>query len=471
MRGEGYIKTYRERTKESWKLFRRARGVTPGGVESNLRYYKPYPTFVEYGDGGYIYDVDGNQILDFMMGFGAMVLGHNNREVAIEVIKQLECGTVLGASTEIAVEYMEAVQGAFPSVEKMRLTNSGTEATMSAIRVARAYTGRDKIAKAEGAYHGAHDYVLFSLDLDAKEAKSHPWSKPLPYGRGIPKGIEKLVVPFPYNEWEDTAEVLEANAPDLAAVIVEPVLCGPGLILPENDYLQKLRALTKELGILLIFDEVLTGFRLAYGGAQEYYGITPDLTTFGKIAGGGLPLGGFGAREEIMNVLSPKRRAWQEGCFHAGTYNAHPLSVAAGLKTLSILKEENPYPRLNKLAKALFRGLKEEAEDYGIAVQVPRVESMGYVYFRDQEVRAFRDTLSVKWKLWREWFMYCLADDVLFGVPNPGERAVVCTEHTEEDIEWALDTATNAFAKVAKKPEVAVSTASPTNEAFAPQRQ
>ncbi len=458
-----YLKKYWQKTKTSRRLFRRARGVSPGGVESNIRYFKPYPIFVEYGDGGYIYDVDSNEILDFMMGFGAMLLGHNNRDVAIEVIKQLECGTVLGASTEIAVEYMEAVTDAIPSVEKVRLTNSGTEATMHALRAARAYMGKDKIAKAEGAYHGAHDYVLFSLDLDPKKVETHPWWEPVPYGKGIPQRLHDLVVPFPFNDWEGTAEALEENASELAAVIVEPVLCGPGLIPPENDYLRKLRVLTEDLGIVLIFDEVLTGFRLAYGGAQEHYGVVPDMTAFGKIAGGGLPLGGFGGREEIMNTLSPSRLGWQEICFHAGTYNAHPLGLASGLKTLNILKEENPYPYLEKLSAQLFDGIIDLAEDADTDVYVSRTGSMGCVYFTDREVKTFRDSFSNDVRKWRQWFMHCLQEDVLFGIPNPGERAVLCTEHTEEDIEWALEVASGALdraSKDAKLETVAVPAAS-----------
>lgn len=458
---------YWQRTTTSRRLFRRARGITPGGVESNIRYYKPYPIFVEYGDGGYLYDLDGNEILDFMMGFGAMLLGHNNRDVAIEVIKQLECGTVLGASTEIAVEYMEAVAEAFPSVEKVRLTNSGTEATMHALRVARAFTGKEKLAKAEGAYHGSHDYVLFNLDLDPRDAERDPGSLRLPYGKGIPRALEDLVVPFPFNDWEHTAEVLEANADELAAVIVEPVLCGPGVIPPEGDYLRRLRALTRDLGILLIFDEVLTGFRLAYGGAQEYYGVAPDLTTFGKIAGGGMPLGGFGGREEVMDVLSPRRKGWRDICFHAGTYNAHPLSVAAGLQTLRILQEESPYGRLDALSKELFHGLSDLAEDAGVDLAVTRVASMGCLYFTDREVRTFRDTLANDVRRWRTWFLTCLQEDVLFGMPNPGERAVLCMEHTDEDVKWALEVAEAAFARLGRAPEAKPESTANVAEALA----
>src|ERR687888_510745 len=225
MPSQKFSRKYLTRHKKSAQLWRRASRLTPGGVESNIRYFRPHPFLADYGDGGYIYDVDGNKILDFMMGFGALFLGHNNRDVALEVIKQLD---------------------------------SGTEATMSAIRVARGFTGREKIAKAEGAYHGAHDYVLQSLDLDARTARRKNGHKPVPYGRGIPKAVSDTVLIYPYNDIEGTAEALE-QSDDIAALIVEPVLCGPGVIVPKGNYLKRLRQLTRKRGIVLIFDEVLTG--------------------------------------------------------------------------------------------------------------------------------------------------------------------------------------------------------------------
>src|SRR6266571_2626120 len=284
-----FSRKYLTRHKRSAQLWRRASRLTPGGVESNVRFFKPHPFLADYGDGGYIYDVDGNKILDFMMSFGGLLLGHNNRDIALEVIKQLESGSMLGVTSELFVDYLEAVQKAVPSMKKLRLANSGTEATMHALRTARAYTGREKIAKAEGAYHGAHDYVLQSLDMD------------------IPKAVSDTVVIYPYNDIEGTAEVLEENEDEVGALIVEPVLCGPGVIVPKGNYLKRLRQLTRKKRIVLIFDEVLTGFRLAYGGAQEYYDIRPDMTTFGKIAGGGFQLAGFGGEAQIMNVLEPGR--------------------------------------------------------------------------------------------------------------------------------------------------------------------
>ena len=446
-----YSRRYLAKHRISAQLYKRAKRSTPGGVESNIRWFRPHPFYVDYGDGGHLFDVDGNKILDFMMGFGALILGHNNREIALEVIRQLESSSMLGVSTPLFVQYCETVKAAF-GMKKVRLANSGTEATMHALRVARAYTGKDKIAKAEGAYHGAHDYVLQSLDLDypARRAMGDAY-RPVPFGRGIPKAVTENTVIFPYNDVDATAEILERNAEELAAVIIEPVLCGPGVVIPKGHYLNHLRRITRRLGIVLIFDEVLTGFRLAYGGAQEYYRVRPDLTTFGKIAGGGFQLAGFGGEAQIMDTLEPGE--WKHGAFHAGTYNGHPVSVAAGLKCVQTLRD-NPeiYDRINTLGRHLFKGLQDLADDRRIPAWVEWVGSMGTIYFTTKdEIRDFRDTVAANTKRWWNWFIHCLGNHVLFGIPNTGERAVVCTEHTEEDVRRALEVADDALAAIQRE--------------------
>ncbi|OGS50663.1 MAG: hypothetical protein A3K65_09030 [Euryarchaeota archaeon RBG_16_68_12] len=453
MPSQRFSRRYLARHRKSAQLFRRAKRVTPGGVESNIRYFRPHPFFIDYGDGGYIYDVDGNKILDLMMGYGSLILGHNNRDVALEVIRQLESGSMLGVTTPLYVQYIEAIRKAFPSIKMARLANSGTEATMHALRAARAYTGKDKIAKAEGAYHGAHDYVLQSLDMDSATARRMKGNyRPIPHGRGIPKVISDITVIFPYNDAEKTAEILEANQDELAAVIIEPVLCGPGVIVPKRNYLKHLRRITRKLGIVLIFDEVLTGLRLAYGGAQEYYDVTPDMTCFGKIAGGGFQLAGFGGESQIMDVLTPGG-GWRHGTFHAGTYNGHPVSVAAGLKCLQILRgNKHIYTHINALGRRLFTGLQDLADDRKIPAWVEYAGSIGNLYFTTRdELNDFRDTLTVNNKRWWNWFIHCLGNNVLFGIPNVGERAFLCAEHTEEDIDHALEVADAALAAVAKE--------------------
>ena len=453
MPSQRFSRRYVATRAKSAQLFRRASRSTPGGVESNTRWFKPHPLYVDYGEGGYLYDVDGNKVLDFMMGYGSLILGHNNREVALEVIRQLDSSSLLGLTTPLYIEYIEEVKAAFPSIKKVRLANSGTEATMHAIRAARAYTGKEKIAKAEGAYHGAHDYVLQSLDLDSRTARrmtDRP--RPVPYGKGIPKAVSDLTVIFPYNDVDTTAEILEENAEDLASVIIEPVLCGPGIVIPKGNFLKHLRRITRKLGIVLIFDEVLTGFRLSRGGAQEYYDVTPDLTTFGKIAGGGFQLAGFGGEAQIMDVITPGR-GWKHGTFHAGTYNGHPVSLAAGRKCLEILRN-NPgiYDHINTLGRRLFRGLQELADDRKLPAWVEWVGSMGTIYFTSKdEIRDFRDTVSANTRRWWNWFIHCLGNNVLFGIPNAGERAFLCSEHTEEDVDRALEVAAQALAAIARE--------------------
>jgi glutamate-1-semialdehyde 2,1-aminomutase len=452
MPSQKFSRKYLTRHKKSAQLWKRAAKLSPGGVESNIRYFRPHPFFADYGDGGYIYDVDGNKILDFMMGFGALFLGHNNRDIALEVIKQLESGSMMGITTELFPQYIQQIQKAMPWMKKVRLANSGTEATMHAMRVARAFTGKDKIAKIEGAYHGANDYALMSLDMDNETARRMNGYKCVPYGRGIPKAIADTMAIVPFNDIETTAEILENGKDEIGGFIVEPVLCGPGVIAPKNNYLKKIRALTRKLGIVLIFDEVLTGFRLAYGGAAEYYDVRPDMVCFGKIAGGGFQLAGFGGEAQIMEVLEPGG-GWRRGTFHAGTYNGHPVSVAAGLKALQIL-EEHPeyYEHVNSLGRQLYSGLQDLADDRRLPAWVEYVGSIGNVYFTTKdEIRDFRDTGSANTKRWWNWFIHCLGNNVLYGIPNTGERAFISAVHTDEDIEWALEVADSAFAAVAKE--------------------
>jgi len=447
-----FSRKYVTRHKKSHQLWRRAARFMPGGVQSNIRFFRPHPFVADYGDGAYIYDVDGNKILDFMMGFGSLFLGHNNRDIALEVIKQLESGSMLSVTTELDIAYVETIQKAIPSMKKVRLANSGTEATMHSLRTARSYTGKDKIAKAEGAYHGGQDYALHNLDMDSRAVRKEGNYRPIPYGRGIPKKVSETVVIYPYNDIEGTAQVLEENADEVGALIVEPVLCGAGVIAPKNNYLKKLRQLTRKMGIVLIFDEVLTGFRLAYGGAQEYYNIRPDMTCFGKIAGGGFPLAGFGGEKQIMDVLEPGK-GWRNLTYHGGTYNGHPISVAAGLKALQILGEHPEYyNHVNSLGRQLFGGLQDLADDRRLPAWVEYVGSIGNVYFTTKdEIRGFRDTFSANTKRWWNWFIHCLGNNVLFGIPNTGERAFISAVHTEEDVEWALEVADNGFAAVAKQ--------------------
>jgi glutamate-1-semialdehyde 2,1-aminomutase len=442
-----YEKEYLAKTRKSRAHFEKAKKLIPAGVESNVRFFAPYPFYVKKAKGAYIYDLDDNRLIDYALGYGPMILGHNHPAVMRAAKEQIEKGTMYGASTDLAIDYVKMVQKALPSIEMFRFANSGTEATMHPLRVARAYTGKEKIAKAEGSYHGGHDYALQSVDIPADKLKSKTCQPAVPYGKGIPKSISDLVVIYPFNDWPATEEVLTKNAHDLAAVIIEPIQAGGGCFAPRDNYLKRLRKLTKELGIVLIFDEVLTGFRVAFGGAQERYGVKPDLTSIAKIAGGGYQLAGFGGRREIMEEIVPKDGG---NVYHGGTYNAHPVSMAAGLETLQILSRPGMYKRIDAIGDSLFQGLREVAEDRGVDVWVENVGSLGQMYFTDKEICTWRDSFDIDAEKWRHWFMHSLGKGVFFGVPHADEHFFTSLVHSKEDIQESLEVSNEAFKQIAK---------------------
>ena len=443
-----YEKEYVRRTKKSRAHWEKVKKHIPAGVESNVRLFDPHPFYVKRAKGPYLWDLDGNKIIDFALGYGPMILGHNHPAVVKAVKEQVDKGTMFGASSEMAYEYVGLVKKAMPSIEMFRFANSGTEATMHPLRVARSYTGKEKIAKAEGSYHGGHDYVLQALDIPADKLVNNRRQPATPFGKGIPKCISDLVVVYPFNDWDATEEVLTRNADDLAAVIIEPIQAGGGCFIPRDNYLKKLRKLTKELGIVLIFDEVLTGFRVAFGGAQERYDVKADLTSIAKVAGGGYQLAGFGGKEEIMDEITPKEGG---NVYHGGTYNAHPVSVTAGLTTLKILSKPGTYKKIEAIGDSLFHGLKDVAEDRGVDVWVESAGSLGQLYFTDHEVKMWRDASDSDGEKWRHWFMHSLGRGVFFGVPHSDEHFFTSLAHSEGDIEKALEISDEAFRQIAKK--------------------
>jgi len=448
MPAAGYEKEYVSRTRRSRAHFQQAKRLLPAGVESNVRFFEPYPFYVKRAKGPYIYDIDGNRIIDYALGYGPMILGHDHPEVLRAVRGQVGKGTMYGASSDTAVEYVQMVQKAMPSIEMFRFANSGTEATMHPLRVARAYTGKEKIAKAEGAYHGGHDYALQGLDIPQDMMRDVRDQPSVPYGKGIPRSISDLVVMYPFNDWGATEEVITKNAEDLAAVIIEPVQAGGGCFVPRDNYLKRLRKLTKDLGIVLIFDEVLTGFRVARGGAQERYGVKPDITCIAKVAGGGYQLAGFGGSRRIMEEIVPKASG---AVYHGGTYNGHPVSVAGGLKTLEILARPGMYAKIDRIGDSLFDGLRDVAEDRGIDVWVESVGSLGQMYFTDKEVARWRDAIDIDRERWNHWFMYSLGKGVFFGVPHPDEHFFTSLVHSESDIQMSLEVTDGAFKDMAKR--------------------
>ncbi|MEM3038184.1 MAG: aspartate aminotransferase family protein [Thermoplasmata archaeon] len=446
----GQLREYEDATKKSKKLYEEASRLLPRGVESNFRVVDPYPFYISRGEGSRVWDIDGNEYLDFLLSQGVILLGHNHPAIRRAVAEQIEKGMTFALPTERVVEAARLVNELFPSMQMLRFANSGTEATMHAIRVARGFTGKDKIAKSEGGYHGVHDQVLWSIWGPDELLGSKKNPKPCSFSKGIPKAYADLLVPIIYNDLEGTEEILRKNAKDLAALIMEPVMGNAGCLLPRDNYLQETAKICKENDILFILDEVVTGFRLAPGGAQQIYGLKPDMTCLGKALGGGMPVAAFGGRRDIMESVVPNYGKWPWSTFHGGTYNAHPAGMAASIAALKIYKQGRFYSRLNRLSDELFNGLAEITADLGFKSQVSHIGSMGFIYFKDTKVVDVRDTHTANWDLVFKWAMEGVKRGVLFGHPK-GEKLFLSAAHTKEDVDIALQIAEECFRVLAKK--------------------
>lgn len=440
---------YRARTPTSRRLHARALRLMPKGVDSNYRALSPYPIYVARARGPYVTDVDGNRYLDFLLAQGSALLGHAHPHVVRAVRSAIGRGAATCLPAEGSIRLIELVKQRVRSVELMRLTNSGTEATMHAIRVARAYTGKEMIAKAEGGYHGAHDHVLWSCYTTHRALPGPPAApEPFPHSLGVPKALRDLVAVFQFNDLEGTEAVLRKHRRRLAAVIVEPVMGSVGCLAPRDGYLNDLAKLCREYGLLLILDEVMTGFRISPGGGQELYGVRPDLTTFGKVLGGGLPLGGFGGKREIMEVIVSPDGDVEKEAFHSGTHNGNPIAVAAGTAALEVLGDQRVYRSLARRSEELYGGLQEIADDLRIPVHVEHVRGMGHIHFTDEELRTGRDCLEKgDWGKLAAWCMEGLERGVMFGHPK-GEKLFVSIVHGRPEIACALEAAEGAFRAV-----------------------
>ncbi|MEO2083050.1 MAG: glutamate-1-semialdehyde 2,1-aminomutase [Desulfurobacteriaceae bacterium] len=427
--------------RRSKELFEEAKKYIPGGVNSPVRAFKSVggtPRFIAKAKGSHIWDVDGNEYIDYVCSWGPMILGHAHPSVVKAIQEQAEKGTSYGAPTELEVKLAKMIVELVPSVEKVRMVNSGTEATMSAIRLARGYTGRNKVIKFEGGYHGHVDALLV-------KAGSGLTTFGVPTSPGIPEDFAKHTITVPFNDIDALKKVIDEVGDDVAAVIMEPVMANAGLIIPEPGFLEKVRELTAEKGIVLIFDEVITGFRLSLGGAQEYFGVTPDLSCFGKIIGGGLPVGAFGGKEEIMDYLAPEGPVYQ-----AGTLSGNPLAMIAGIKTLEELKKPGVYDELRKKTERLSEGLKEAARKAGIADKLcfKQIESISIVYFTSRDVRNYQDALTSNTEAYAKFFNRMLELGVYFA-PSQFEVAFMSAAHTDEDIEKTVEAAEVAFKEAA----------------------
>ena len=422
------------RIQKSKALYERSVRRIPGGVNSPVRFFEPYPFFTSHASGSKLYDVDGNVFIDYCLAYGPLFLGHAHPEVMAAVNMQLQKGTVYGTPSEAEVELSEIVADVVPCVESLRLVNSGTEATMHAIRLARGYTGKDKIIKFEGCYHGAHDSVLVN-------AGSGGSIFGVPSSLGVPEAVAKNTIVLPFNNVGLLEEVVCQNREEISAVIVEPVIGNAGVILPQQDYLRNLRKITKENDILLIFDEVITGFRLALGGAQEYFGVKPDLVTFGKILGGGFPIGAYGGKKDIMENVSPLGNVYQ-----AGTMSGNPISVTAGLSTLSILRRQKNklYPRLAKNGERISKGIRDSAKDERLDVQVNCVGSMFQIFFTSRPVFDYR-TAQCSNKVQFKAYQKQLMKMGVFVPPSQFETCFLSSAHTDEDLDKTLEAIASAL--------------------------
>ena len=419
----------------SEKLFQKAKKCIPGGVNSPVRAGQAVgidPPFISKANGCVIWDVDGNEYIDYVCSWGPMILGHAHPEIVNALEERVKLGTSYGAPTELEVEMADIIVEMVPSIEMVRMVNSGTEATMSAIRLARGYTGREKIIKFDGCYHGHADSLLVS-------AGSGLATLGIPGSPGVPQDLARHTISLPFNNLKNVSQAFNKFGPEIAAVIVEPIPGNMGVIIPDQAFLKGLRELTSEYGALLIFDEVISGFRVAIGGAQELYDIMPDLTCLGKIIGGGLPVGAYGGKKEIMTRMAPQGDVYQ-----AGTLSGNPLAMAAGLTTLKILKEKSPYDELDKKGDMLFSGLKRVAEAAGINVVINRVGSMGSLFFTDEPVTDFETAKASDENQFKRYFRSML-DQGIYLAPSPYEAAFLSTAHSEETVRKTIECASIAL--------------------------
>ncbi len=402
----------------SEELFKEASNYIPGGVDSPVRAYKPYPFFVKHGKGSKIFDVDGNDYIDYCLAYGPLVLGHANYSIINAVKNQLELGSAFGVPSQKEIELAKLVIKKVPCAEMVRFVNSGTEATMSAIRLARAATGKKKIIKFEGSYHGAHDYVL---------VKSGSGAAGLPDSPGVPEETTINTILAPFNDEDAVLNLVRAEN-DIAAVIVEPIMGNIGCITPKDGYLKFLREITEENNIILIFDEVITGFRIAEGGAQEYYNVMPDLVTLGKILGGGFPMGALAGKKELMEMIAPSGSVYQ-----AGTFNGNPVSVTAGLSMLDQL-DKKFYSEMDKKGTLLRGRIQDIIDDNGLNFKLTGLSSMFQIYFTENEINDYKDAKTADTDMFNGYFHNLLKEGV-FIPPSQFECCFISLMHDEEELD------------------------------------
>jgi len=424
---------------QSHALFTRAQKLLPGGVNSPVRAFKSVggePFFVQRADGPYLYDVNGNRYIDYVGSWGPMIVGHNHPAVRQAVKQAINNGLSFGAPCEAEVVMAETLTRLIPSCQMVRMVNSGTEATLSAIRLARGATGRNRIVKFEGCYHGHGDSFLV-------KAGSGMLTLGVPTSPGVPAGLSELTLTLPYNDFEAATALFAEQGEHIAGLIIEPVVGNANCIPPRDGYLQHLRALCTQYGALLIFDEVMTGFRVALGGAQAHYGITPDLTTFGKIIGGGMPVGAYGGRADLMSQIAPAGPIYQ-----AGTLSGNPVAMAAGLAMLELVQEPGFHDRLSAASARLCAGLEAAAAEAGVPVTTTQVGGMFGLFFTDQKVDTYAQATACDITAFNTFF-HAMLERGVFLAPSAYEAGFMSSAHDDSVIDATIDAAREAF-KVVK---------------------
>jgi glutamate-1-semialdehyde 2,1-aminomutase len=414
-------------------LFDRAKQIIPGGVNSPVRFYEPYPFFASYGKGSKIITKDHDTLIDYCLGYGAVILGHAFLDVINAVRTQLDKGNIFCVPTENEVRLVELIIELIPNIEMVRLMNTGSEATMHSIRLARAYTGKKKIVKFDGCYHGAYDYVMVNPGSSASTSA---------YDGNLVESMKQTLL-VPYNDINALEKLVKQNK-DIACIIIEPVLANMGLIIPEDEYLNKLRRLTEREGIILIFDEVVTGFRLSLGGASEYFGVMPDIMTLAKSIGNGFPLSAIAGKKDIIELLSPKGTVFQ-----GSTYAGNPISVTAGIATLEKLKEvkNDLYPKLSRFSDTLSNGIKDHIRDLKLNARVNNISSMFQLFFTGGQIKNASNVRQSNQVLYKRLFDELLKSGI-FIPPSQFETCFISYSHDDDDIDRTIEAFANGLTKV-----------------------
>lgn len=410
-----------------------------GGVNSPSRSYKAVgggsPVAMDYGKGAYFFDVDGNKYIDYLAAYGPIITGHGHAHIAKAIARAAETGVLFGTPTKHEVTFAKMLKQAMPAMDKVRFVNSGTEAVMTTIRVARAYTGRTKIMKFAGCYHGHSDLVLVA-------AGSGPATLGTPDSAGVPKSIAQEVITIPFNDPQAYKEAMERWGDEIACVLVEPIVGNFGIVEPEEGFLEMVHGLAKEKAALIVYDEVITAFRFHYGGAQNLLGLEPDLTALGKIIGGGLPIGAYGGKREIMETVAPLGPAYQ-----AGTMAGNPASIQAGIACLEVLQEEGVYERMDQLGARLEAGILAAAQKHEVTITINRLKGALTIYFTDQKVKNYEQAEATDGEIFGRFFKLMLEQGINLA-PSKYEAWFLTTEHTEDDIDASIRAVEQAFAQL-----------------------